>query len=193
MGEEAELSSGGGAAEPRSKLTDLSQTAPQREAAVAGATPHSLHVCVVVHHALRRLLGAEAEGDGSSQPLQPGAPDPGPQASYLRTRPQASYLRTRSSWSLGVLPEDDGLGGNRQLLADLLRQRLVGGPTWDHDGEGEAEPDFDDAGVVGELEFKVRGQRRCTLTCRFDEAVEQVSPSAARLCRPHGDSDLGHL
>lgn len=120
-----------------------------------------------------------------------GCPTAGPGAPGS----QVSYLRTRSSWSWswGVLPEDDGLGGNRQLLADLLRQRLVGGPVWDHDGEGEAEPDFDDAGVVGELEFKVRGQRRCTFTCRFDEAAEQVSPSAARLCRPHGESDLGHL
>lgn len=58
-----------------------------------------------------------------------------------------SSLRVAS----GVLPHHDGVGGDRQLLADFLSQRCVGGAAWDQDGEGERESDFDHAGVVGKL------------------------------------------
>lgn len=67
----------------------------------------------------------------------------------------------------GVVPQDHAVGGNGQLLADLLGQRHVGRAQRDQDGEGERGPDFDDAAVVGEpiiLEFKVRSQGNGALT-----------------------------
>lgn len=129
------------------KVTHLCETAPQSDAAATDATPHSLHVCAAINHVLFCCLGTWAKRNGRNQLLHWGASHP---------------------WLLlAVVPQDDSVSGNWQLLANLLSQRGGGGPAWDNDGKGECESDFDDAGVVSKLcirELKVRNQLNCTLT-----------------------------